>query len=119
MSQPQSDTIAMRRDQIRQRLIRFRQNRTHGSVGAIEIVGLSISIILLLVTIISHLYFLVPANSRLAAQQRELVRLQTLLRTSKDVVRNGEDTRATVQRITGSMEDFEMRRLAEYSQGRM
>ncbi len=119
MSQPQSDSIALQRDQIRQRLSRFRQNRRHGSLGGIEIIGLSISVVLLIIAIFSHLYFLVPANARLAAQQRERDRLQTLLRNSKDVVRNDEDTRATVQRITGSMEDFEMRRLAEYSQGRM
>jgi len=120
VSQPQVDnSITVRRDQIRQRLSRFRRSRTQGSFGAVEILVLSISVLLLLITIVSYLYFLVPANSRLAGQQRERDRLQTLLRTSKDLLRNDEDTRATVDRITGSLEDFETRRLAQYSQGRM
>src|SRR5262249_1455044 len=69
--------------------------------------------------IVSYFYFLVPANSRLASLQRERDRLQTLLRSTKDVMRKDEDTKTTVQRITSSMQDFEMKRLSQISQRRM
>jgi len=120
MSQSVADSRrSARTDQIRQRLIEFHKVRKQGMFGVAEILGLSVSVLLLVLMIVSYLYFLVPANSRLATAQRERDRLQTLLRTSKDVMRKGEDTQATVERITGSMEEFESHRLAEHSQGRM
>lgn len=120
MSQSVTDNQrALSKDQIRQRITQFRKVRQHGMFGMTEILGLSVSVLLLLITLIAYFYFLVPANSRLASQQRERDRLQTLLRNSKDVMRKGEDTQATVERITGSLEDFEMRRLAQHAQGRM
>ncbi|HEY6119609.1 MAG TPA: GspMb/PilO family protein [Pyrinomonadaceae bacterium] len=120
MSDSLTDTPrSVRTDQIRQRLTAFRKIRKQGMFGVAEILGLGVSLLILLLTIVSYLYFLVPANSRLSALQRERDRLQTLLRTSRDVMRKGEDTQATVERITGSMEEFETRRLAQHAQGRM
>src|SRR5438876_6048005 len=120
MSQSMTDNQrSLRRDQIRHRLSQFRKGRKQGMFGVAEILGIGISILLLLIMVVSYLYFLVPANSRLASQQRERDRLQTLLRASNDVMHKGEDTQATVERITGSLEDFEMRRLAQHAQGRM
>lgn len=120
MSQSVADTRrSARTEQIRQRLIEFRKIRKQGMFGVAEILGLAVSMLLMLLMVVSYLYFLVPANSRLASLQRERDRLQTLLRTSRDVMRKGEDTQATVERITGSMEEFETRRLAGHAQGRM
>jgi Tfp pilus assembly protein PilO len=119
MSQPVTDNQrSLRTAQIRQRLTQFRGARSQGMFGVAEIVGLSISILLLLLVVVSYLYFLAPASSRLASQERERQRLQSLLRTSKELNRKDEDTQATVERITGSLEDFEMRRLAHHAQGR-
>ena len=87
--------------------------------GLAEFVGISVSVLMLLAVLISYFYFLVPAQSRLDSQQRERARLQTLLRSSEGVIKEEEDTRDFVQRITASMEEFEMTRLAQPAKGRM
>src|SRR5882672_3298147 len=96
-----------RAEQIRRRLRQFRGSRRQGMFGMAEMIGVSISVLLVLLVLVSYFYFLLPAQSRLASQQRERERLQTLLHSSTDVMRRGENTRAIVEKITGSMEDFE------------
>ena len=96
---------AASRDQLRARLGRlgFRENRV---LGPAEIVGLTGSVLILLLVIVSYLYFLVPANSHLDALQSERSLLQTQLRTSQDVVNQNETTEASVRKITESLSDF-------------
>jgi Tfp pilus assembly protein PilO len=120
MSQPSPvNQRTARAEQIRRRLRQFRGSRRQGMFGMAEMIGVSISVLLVLLVLVSYFYFLLPAQSRLASQQRERERLQTLLHSSTDVMRRGENTRAIVEKITGSMEDFETRRLAHHAQGRM
>jgi Tfp pilus assembly protein PilO len=74
---------------------------------------------LLLLVIVSYLYFLVPARNRLEALQLERSRLQMQLLNSKDIVHQGETTEATVQKITQSLDNFESNQLVAAGRGRM
>lgn len=84
-----------------------------------EILAVGASLLLLLIVVISYVYFLVPARSRLEALQLERSRLQTQLRTSQDIIRKDQNTQATVTTITESMNDFENYRLRNAGEGRM
>ena len=106
------------RDRMRARLgkLGFRENRI---LGPAEIVGLAGSVLILLLVVVSYLYFLVPANSHLDALQSERSLLQTQLRTSQDVVNQNETTEASVRKITESLSDFESNHLLNADRGRM
>jgi Tfp pilus assembly protein PilO len=82
-------------------------------------VALGGSVLILMLVIVSYLYFLVPARSRLDALQSERSRLQTLLRNSQDLILRGQTTEATVQKITQSLDDFENKQLLGANRGRM
>ena len=119
-----SDPVAarqrsLRAEQIRRRFSQLKANRHGGMFGVAEIVGVSVSLLMLLLVLVSYFYFLLPAQSRLSALQRERERLQTLLRTSSDVLKHDEDTKQIAEKITGSLEEFELQRLVNQSEGRM
>ena len=116
--QPIINSFRARSDQIRSRLNQLRRSR-HSMFGAAEIIGLAGSVFILLVVIASYVYFLVPARSRLESQQMERSRLQNLLRSSQEIVHQGANTRAMVERITDSLEKFETNQLVSRDQGRM
>lgn len=101
------------------RLHRLSSSRRHGMFGTAEIVGVAVAAIILISVVFSYVYFLVPARSRLQSLQLERTRLQNQLRNSRDVAQQGLDTKSTVDKITDSLADFEGRRLASVSQGRM
>jgi Tfp pilus assembly protein PilO len=87
-------------------------------LGPAEVIGLAGSALILLLVIISYLYFLVPARSRLASLEAERSRLQTQLRISQDIVSKDQTTEARVQKITESLDDFEGK-LVGVNSGRM
>ena len=119
MSQPSPVTPrAPSRDRVRAQLVKlgFRDNRI---LGPAEIVGLGGSVLIFLLVVVSYLYFLVPANSRLDALQSERSLLLTQLRTSQDAVNQNETTEASVQKITQSLGDFESNHLLSADRGRM
>lgn len=105
--------------QIRANLQRLRTSRSRGMFGMAEILGLGISALILLIVIVSYVYLLVPARSRLGLLQLERARLQTQLRNSQEIMRQGQDTQSTVTKITESLEGFQSRRLSSASEGRM
>jgi Tfp pilus assembly protein PilO len=120
MSEPLSiKQRSLRYEQIRQQLTQFRGARRQGMFGIAELVAVGLSVLMVLLMLVSYIYFLVPAQSRLASLQRERERLRNLLHTSEELKLKGDSTKAIVERITGSMEEFEMRRLAPHAQGRM
>jgi len=110
---------AAKRDQIRARLQNFNASRGQRVLGPAEIIGLAGSVLILLLVIVSYLYFLVPARSRLAVLEAERSQLRTLLRISKDAVSQGQSTEARVQDITQSLGDFESKKLVGADSGRM
>lgn len=117
--QTPSTPRAGKRDQIRARLQTFNSSRGQRVLGPAEIIGLAGSVLIFLLVIVSYLYFLVPARSRLSTLEAERSRLQTLLRISKDVVTQGQSTEARVQDITQSLDDFEGKKLVGANSGRM
>jgi Tfp pilus assembly protein PilO len=107
------------RDQFRQRLDRLRGSRHRSMFGIAEIIGLSGSAVILVAVMVSYVYLLVPARSRLAALQLERSRLQTQLRNEQDAVRQDQSIEANVAKITESLDIFESKELIGRNQGRM
>ena len=101
------------------RLNRFTLTRQRGILGLAELLGLAGGVFILGLVIVSYLYFLLPARSRLNNLQSERSLLQSRLRNSEAVVRQGESTDATVQNITQSLDAFESNRLVGANPGRM
>jgi Tfp pilus assembly protein PilO len=121
MSEPSAATAGRpsNRDRVRARLSSFSRSREQRMLGPAEIIGLAGGALILLLVVVSYFYFLLPANSRLAARQSERALLQTQLRSLQDVVREGQSTETTVQKITESLETFENRQLVNADRGRM
>lgn len=88
-------------------------------LGLPEIIGLGGSLFILLLVVVSYLYFLVPANSRLLQLQAQRSLLQSQLRDLQNVVSSGESTEASVQKINQSLDDFETNHLLGTDRGRM
>lgn len=107
------------RDLIRTRLQKFTFSREQRTLGPAEIVGLGGSALIAILVILSYLYFLAPARTRLDALQADRSRLQSNLRNSQDVVQQGQTTEAAVQKITQSLDDFESVQLLGANRGRM
>lgn len=114
-----SEKVAAGRERIRERFTRIHRARRRGVLGIAEIIGLSIAGLMLLVVLVSYFYFLIPAQSRLASLMLERDRLQQQLRVSQDDFHRGEDTKATVEKITGSLRRFETVGLVARGGGRM
>ncbi len=112
---------SMRRtsNMVRTRLESINVSRQTGILGPAEIVALAGSGLILLLVVISYLYFLVPARSNLEVLKLERARLQSQLKNSQAVVRQGQSTEATVQSITQSLDGFESKRLLSSDSGRM
>jgi Tfp pilus assembly protein PilO len=104
---------------MRRTIERFTLSREQSVFGPAEIAGLAGSLVLLVLVIVTYLYFLVPAKNRLATLQAERARIQTVLLSSQEVVRKGESTEATVQKITSSLDSFETNKLLGANRGRM
>lgn len=104
---------------FRDRVQRFRASRRNGIFGIAEIIAVSGSLLILFIVLLSYVYFLVPARSRLQGLQLERTRLQNLTRDSEQTVLKGIDTRGMIEKISSSLDDFENNRLQSFSQGRM
>ncbi len=115
--QPPSPSTHKR--QFRARLTNLRVSRQSGVFGVAEIIGIAGALLILVLVVVSYLYFLVPARSRRAALELERARLQSQLRNSQDLLTRGRSTDATVQSITQSLEAFETAGLVDANRGRM
>lgn len=116
---PLKSTKPRRRTEFKANLQRLRASRNQGMFGMAEILALGTSLLLLLLVVISYIYFLVPARSRRETLQWERTRLQTQLRSSQEIIRHGHDTQSTVAKITESLDDFQSYYLSNAGQGRM
>jgi len=114
-----SEKVTAGRERIRARFTRIHRSRRRGVLGIAEIIGLGTAGLMLLIVLVAYFYFLVPAQSRLATQMLERDRLQQQLRVSQDDFHRDEDTKATVEKITDSLQDFETVRLVARGGGRM
>jgi Tfp pilus assembly protein PilO len=105
--------------QLRARFSTLRVSRQSGVFGLAEIIGLAGALLILVLVIVSYLYFLVPARSRRAGLELERARLQSQLRNSQDLLTRGRSTDATVQSITQNLAAFETAGLVDANRGRM
>ncbi|MDQ3668285.1 MAG: type II secretion system protein M [Acidobacteriota bacterium] len=112
-------TPPTRRHDIRMKLQRIRKSRRSGMLGPAEIIAFGGSVIILLTVLFSYFYFFMPARSHLQGRQLERSRLQDQLRSSNDLMRQGQGTQSTVDKITESLTNFEDNRLPNRNQGRM
>ena len=69
--------------------------------------------------VVSYLYFLVPANSKLVGLQAQRSLLQAQLKDLQSMVKRGESTEASVQKINQSLDEFESEHLLGPDSGRM
>jgi Tfp pilus assembly protein PilO len=74
---------------------------------------------MLLAVIVGYVYFLAPARSRVDFLLLDRDRLQKELRISKEDFNHGMDAKATVQKITESLQSFEEDKLVDRGEGRM
>jgi Tfp pilus assembly protein PilO len=120
MSEPTPSTRrAVNSDRIRAGLRKLNFARDQQVFGPAEVIGLAGSLVILLLVVVSYLYFLMPAKSRLEALQSERSLLRTQLLSSEEVVTRGETTQVAVEKITESLNFFENQGLLGADRGRM
>lgn len=112
-------TMGTRREQMRLRVEKLRQSRQRSMFGLPEVAGFAASLLLLIIAVFAYLYFLVPANLRLSALQRERTLLQEQLRGAQEGMTRNTDAQATVEEINLSVERFENQRLPSPGEGRL
>jgi Tfp pilus assembly protein PilO len=102
-----------------ERFREFLASRRGKMFGVVEVVALAGSCFVLALVLLSYLYFLVPARSRVATANADLRQLQANLQTLDGVVHKETDTKQTVDRIAASLNKFESEYLLRPDEGRM
>ncbi|HKB68005.1 MAG TPA: GspMb/PilO family protein [Pyrinomonadaceae bacterium] len=118
MSTPTPTGYTSKRDRIRASFNNL-SPREQRLFGPAEIIGLAGSVLILLLVVVSYLYFLVPANSKLVGLQAQRSLLQARLKDLQSMVKRGESTEASVQKINQSLDEFESGHLLGSDSGRM
>jgi Tfp pilus assembly protein PilO len=114
-----SESRRVRVSRYKQRIGTFVESRRGKMFGIAEVAALAGSCLILLLVLLSYLYFLVPARSRVASLNADKKQLQTNLQTLHSVVSREQNTTQTVHQITTSLDKFETDFLLEPEQGRM
>ena len=83
------------------------ESRRDKMFGLAEIVGLGIACLILLLVLLSYLYFLLPARSRLATLQADQIQLKSNIAKSESIVSKDRNTKQTVDLIASSLDKFE------------
>ncbi len=102
-----------------QRMSDFLATRRGKMFGIAEVIALAGSCLVLALVMLSYLYFLVPARSRLASLIADRKQVETNLQTLGGVVKNDKNTKETVDKIAASLNRFETEHLMRADQGRM
>jgi Tfp pilus assembly protein PilO len=103
----------------KQRVTTFLDSRRGKMFGFAEVAALAGSCFVLLLVLLSYLYFFVPARSRVNTANDEKARLQANLKTLEGVVKQGHDTKTQVDEIATSLAGFEKTYLPRPDEGRM
>ena len=111
--------FSISRQQVQARLNRLRKSHRQGMLGVAEAIGLAGGALMLLAVFVGYLYFLVPARSQATSLARDRDLRQKHLRGMQADFDRGQSTKATVQKITDSLDDFENNRLVDRNAGRM
>lgn len=107
------------RTQYKQRLSTFVQSRRGKMFGIAEVAALAGSCLVLLLVLLSYLYFLAPARSRVSSLNEEKARLQTNLQTLQGVAKKEQTTKEQVDQIAASLGEFETGHLLRRDQGHL
>jgi len=97
----------------------FASSRRAKMFGIVEIIALAGSCFVLFLVLVSYLYFLVPARSRRATLEADRSQLQVNLSKMQSIVKEGSDTKQTVDTIVGSLNNFETVGLVKQDEGRI
>jgi Tfp pilus assembly protein PilO len=87
--------------------------------GVAEVVAVAGSCLVLALVLMSYLYFLVPARSRLTSLNADRNQVRANLETLNGVVHKEENTKETVDKVAASLNTFETEHLLRPDQGRM
>lgn len=101
------------------RISEFLASRRGKMFGIAEVVALAGSCLVLGLVLLSYLYFLVPARSRLASLNADRNQVKTNLQTLGGVVHKEEDTKERVGKIASSLNSFETEHLLRPDEGRL
>ena len=101
------------------RVSEFLESRRGKMFGVAEVVALGGSCLVFILVLLSYIYFLVPARSRLTSLNTELKQTQTNLQTLDTVINKDQTTKETVDRAASSLNKFESDHLMRVTQGRM
>lgn len=105
------------RPQYKQRLSTFVQSRRGKMFGVAEVAALAGSCLVLLLVLLSNLYFLVPARSNVSSLNEEKTRVQSNLRTLQGVAVKDQNTQQQVDRVAASLSEFETGHLLRRAEG--
>src|ERR1044072_2851799 len=101
------------------RMSEFLASRRGKMFGIAEVIAVAVSCLVLALVLLSYLYFLVPARSRLSSLNTDRKQVQNNLQTLGGVVHKEEDTKQTVDRIAASLNKFESENLMRPDKGRL
>src|ERR1044072_3012703 len=101
------------------RMSEFLASRRGKMFGIAEVIAVAVSCLVLALVLLSYLYFLVPARSRLSSLNTDRKQVQNNLQTLGGVVHKEEDTKQTVNRIAASLNKFESENLMRPDKGRL
>ncbi len=87
--------------------------------GIAEILALGASSLLFLLVLLSYLYFLIPARSRVSSLEADRARLKANVQKMTGIVGTGQNTAETARVIIDSLDQFETAQLVRSDQGRM
>ena len=87
--------------------------------GVAEIIALAGSCFILLLVLLSYLYFYVPARSRRSTIEADRLRLKANIAKLGGIVRQEKSTKETVDEITSSLTKFETVSLRQQDSARM
>ena len=101
------------------RMNEFLASRRGKMFGIAEVIALVGSCFVLTLVLLSYLYFLVPARSKVASLKNDRQQTLTNLDTLDKLVGKETNSKDAVDRIAASLNDFENKHLPRVDQGRM
>lgn len=102
-----------------ERVTQFLHSRRGKMFGLAEVAALGGSCLILALVLLSNLYFLVPARSRVSSLTQDRKQLEANLQTLKGVVNTERSTQQNVDRVAASLSTFETENLPRPDQGRL
>lgn len=114
-----TETPAPRSRSYTIRINEFLASRRGKMFGIAEVVALLGSCVVLALVLLSYLYFLVPARSKVTSLKNDKQQTLTNLQTLGKVYDTQHNKQQNVERITASLNEFETRHLLSPDRGRL